>query len=107
MMESRQLEVVRGKRLPQGKNNKFKDFDMEKLVAFWVTHTERCQNSFDFMNTVGIKEVEGKEAGCCYMFSSCCRSLYKTGLHSYTTIKVTGNFSVEGCLHLHFREVTP
>lgn len=72
---------------------------MEKLVAFWVTHTERCQNSFDFMNTAGIKEVESKEAGC--------RSLCETGLHSYTAINVTGNFSVEGCFHLHFREVTP
>lgn len=48
MMERRQTEDVTVKSVPLGENNKFKDFDMEKLMAFWMTHSKRCQNSFDF-----------------------------------------------------------
>lgn len=55
MMEKRQIEGVRGKTVPWGEKNKFKDIDMENRVAFWVTHTKRCQNSFDFMNNAWIK----------------------------------------------------
>lgn len=54
------------------------------------------------MNTGRIKEVEGKEAGC--TFSSYCRLLYETGLHSYKTIRVTGNFRVEGCVFIYTLE---
>lgn len=34
MMERRQTEDVTVKSVPLGENNKFKDFDMEKLMAF-------------------------------------------------------------------------
>jgi hypothetical protein len=34
MTERRQTADLRGKRFPQGDNNRFKDFDMGKRVAF-------------------------------------------------------------------------
>lgn len=72
MTERRQTADLRGKRFPQGDNNRFKDFDMGKRVAFEWHIQKGCQNSFDFMNNAWIKGAKVTEAGC-YTISACCR----------------------------------
>lgn len=64
MMDTKPTADLRGMRFPQGKNNSFKDFDMEKLVAFEWHLQKGFQNSFDFMNNAGIKGAKVTEAGC-------------------------------------------
>lgn len=60
-----------------------------------MTHAERCQDSFDFMNNIAIKGVEVTETGC-YTINTCCRyTLGDWTLFSLNHQKISRKFRVK------------